>query len=279
MGYWEYDNEYLKSVWKRKNSLKEKVIEKDNLIDDAKEKIKEAEETLKKFAGWDAELDAELKVRPDNQLSRVTRIANNERKKIIDEHDSVWDDYEHKMQQLDKLDSLVNKKYNFHPEKKVLKSDDKGKAVWADTYDPYGASWDVEYDFWRRNLDNLYPIGNLSGLDYHPDTLKSKEEKERVSPDCYKTETYSIKVTDKDWKDVVGYLEKERDNYKKQMLEQAKKHSDLHMSYLDEKAKFKKIEEENKRLRKIVDLIENNPEEYKRRKELDPYNEEKWEED
>lgn len=40
--------------------------------------------------------------------------------------------------------------------------------------------------------------------------------------------------------------------------------------------KLNELEEENKRLRKIVDIIEKNSDEYRRRKELDPFNEEKW---
>jgi hypothetical protein len=266
MSYWDYD--LAKMRYMSLPGAGKQVTKREKLIDEAKEVIKEAEDIIsKEDVDWDGFWEGDERAKKD-AIDYIKKKAWKPSELCQNGNLGLTDD---EKKEIDK--SLYHIDY---PDKMWDYDDKRKKAIGekASVVDYF----DVWQDYHER-YRNLYPTGNLSGLNYHPDTKKAKEEKERVSPGCYKTETYSVKIDDNDWKAVIKYLEDERDRYKKLMFEESKKHSDLHMARLDESRKYKKLEEENKRLKKIVDLMENDPEEYKRRKELDPFNEEKWEDD
>lgn len=143
----------------------------------------------------------------------------------------------------------------------------------------------------RYSKDDLYPKNKIEGISYDKPSqdiiLQFDKDKDEIIEKTRARKSKNIteynQFADEYYTQSTGYkpfkvnndeLQKYKDAFEKLKMDNSKINKSLyHYTNLS-----KKLEKENKILRQKLELLERDPDEYKKRNSIDPFNEENWEE-
>jgi hypothetical protein len=201
-----------------------------------------------------------------NDLKVVDEEDDDPTSEVVDEEDEVVDDGDD--------DNNKQLKYWWHN----YERDSKGETISPDRLFGEDKTWDSVHHIVPLHWSEERWYSSNERYKFHQKNISEKHQKfydewfkKKVDDYNNLDYKYPIKAV-KVEKSKIEKQEEELRAYKNKFLEQK-----AQIEKLDQYVKEKeKLSRENKILKRNLELLENDPEEYKRMKTLDPYNEENW---